>query len=163
MVVVHFEMKWISCRLMKQVTQLLLSSVLATKEEKFLIISLVGGRPLFVSPMMYCTSSNSCWELSFCCFESLTFLGSVTRWCLWLSVEQFTSYWEATCVYKIFSPGLRDSIYSITAEIGFILVELEVIAIGVRRCVLVFCVHCANPCTACMGTLIVGRASQLGT
>jgi hypothetical protein len=153
MAVVHFEMRWISCRLMKQVTQLSPSSVLATKEEKFLIISLVGGRPLFVSPLMYCTSSNSCWGLSFCCFESLTFLGSVTRWCLRLSVERFTPYWEATCVYEISSPGSRDSIYSIAAEIGSILVELEVIAIGVRRCVLVFRVHCANPCTARTGTL----------
>jgi hypothetical protein len=37
MAVVHFKMKWILCWLMKQVTQLSLSSVLATKEEKFLI------------------------------------------------------------------------------------------------------------------------------
>jgi hypothetical protein len=80
-------------------------------------------------------------------------LGSVTSRCLQLIVERFTLYWEATCVYEISSSSSRDFICSIAAKIGSILVELEVLAIGVQRCVSVFRMQSANPCTARTGTL----------
>jgi hypothetical protein len=39
---------------------------LGYKQRDFFIVSLVGGRPLFVSPLMYCTSSKRTRDNSYC-------------------------------------------------------------------------------------------------
>jgi len=95
---VHFEMRWMLCRLKKWVTQLSLTGFAATPEAKFCIRAFVGGKPCFVSLAIYRTSSCSCWSPSLRWLIALLAFDSVVAWCLRVNVERQTPYFSAMVV-----------------------------------------------------------------
>ena len=109
------------CRLRNEDTQVSLTPFLAIVLAKFLIISRVGGVRRAVSPWIYSTSSFSCCGWSLLC---KTPRGWHLPWCLLASVDRSTPNFFATSRYVKCSPGASDSIASIAAWIGSILVEL---------------------------------------
>ena len=113
------------CQLIKRVTQLSLIGSLATTKAKFCIISLIGSKYYFISPLIYLISSTSYYKLSFCCAIACSSRERVLALCLRVSIKRHTPYLLAIFVQENFSPGPSDSISASASSIGAILVELS--------------------------------------
>jgi hypothetical protein len=128
--VVHLDVKLLFFRSKKRDTQRVPIFSCATAFAKFRTTSLVGGSPRFDKPSIYCTSSNSCYGLSFCRSCDAPAYVRITLWCLRDSVVRLALNCAATFPDEKGAPSSRDSITAIASSIRAILKKLSRVEYG---------------------------------
>jgi hypothetical protein len=132
---------------------------LATSDEKFLIISLVGGRYLFGSFSIYLTRSISCYGLKACWLAYPSSFDLVTPLHLLPNVDLSTPCLSTISFHVNCSPSSHDFESAIVSSMGAIVVDLLRVGVGKSRRVMVF----GGACMSRTATVILGIASNVTT